>query len=150
MKSNTEKAGKAKHPRSFAVAAFVLGLMALVVSVIPCLGMYALIPGLLAIVFGIIALCRCSGVAEAPRGLVVAALIISLLGTSIGTWQLIIIVRSTSRFEQVGFDINDIFRRDTTGQIEDLLKEEEEEREKEIEELLRRLEEKEKDTINVL
>ncbi len=142
-----EKEDKIRPIRGPAVAAFVLGLMALLVSIVPCLGMYALIPGFLALIFSIVALRRCRGIASAPRGLVVAALIISLLGTSVGTWQLIIIVRSTSKFEQIGFDINEIFRRDSTWPGEEHV-EEEEEKEEEIEELLRRLEEKEADTLN--
>lgn len=144
-----EQEKKRKAISGLAAAGFILGLIALLVSIVPCLGMYALIPGIISIILAITAFAKCRGIAKAPRGLVIAALIISVLGTSIGTWQFIIIRQSTSRFEQVGFDIREIFRIDTTNQIDELKrieKEEEEEEESEVEELIRKIEEK--DTLN--
>lgn len=83
------------------VAGFVVGLIALILSFIPCLGMYALVPGIIALIFSAIAFSQASS-ANAPRGLIIAALIISVLGSSIAAWQLLAIRKATTELERIG------------------------------------------------
>ncbi len=83
------------------VAGFVVGLIALILSFIPCLGMYALVPGIIALIFSAVAFSQASS-ANAPRGLIIAALIISILGSSIAAWQLLAIRKATTGFERIG------------------------------------------------
>ena len=87
--------------QGFGVAGFVIGLIALIVSFIPCLGMYALLPGVIALVFSIIAISQAS-VANAPKGLIISALIISILGTSIASWQFLTLRRAAKKVEMFG------------------------------------------------
>jgi hypothetical protein len=68
------------------VAGFVIGLIALILAIIPCLGVFALAPGILALLFSIIAYSQASR-ANTSRGLIISALIISILATSIASWQ---------------------------------------------------------------
>lgn len=68
--------------QGFGVAALVLGILALLIAFIPCVGMLALIPGVIGIVFAIVGLNQAAQ-ANASRGLVIAALVISILGTTI-------------------------------------------------------------------
>ena len=92
---------KSNAGQGFGVAGFVIGLIALIVSFIPCLGMYALLPGIIALVFSIIAISQAS-VANAPKGLIISALIISILGTSIASWQFLTLRRAAKKVEMFG------------------------------------------------
>lgn len=83
------------------VAGFVVGLIALILSFIPCLGMYALVPGIIALILSAVAFSQASS-ANAPRGLIIAALIISVLGSSIAAWQLVTIRRAATGIERIG------------------------------------------------
>lgn len=83
------------------IAGLVLGIIALIISFIPCLGMYALIPGVIAIVLSAIGFSQASKV-NAKKGLLIAALIISIVGTSIAAWQFYIFKNAPSKLEQFG------------------------------------------------
>lgn len=87
--------------QGFGVAGFVIGIIALIISFIPCLGMYAIIPGILALVFAIVGYTQASG-ANAPRGLIVAAFVISVIATSIAVWQLATLRKATRGIERIG------------------------------------------------
>lgn len=86
--------------QGFGVAGFVLGLIALILSFIPCLGMYALLPGVVALIFSAIAFSQANR-ANAPKGLIIAALVISLTGTLIASWQWVMIQRAKTGFERL-------------------------------------------------
>jgi membrane-bound ClpP family serine protease len=81
------------------IAGLVLGIIALIISFIPCLGMYALVPGIVAIVLSAIGLSQASK-ANAAKGLTIAALVISILGTSIAAWQFIVLRAAADKIEQ--------------------------------------------------
>ncbi|MDA3953254.1 MAG: hypothetical protein PF485_06385 [Bacteroidales bacterium] len=69
------------------IAGLVLGIIALIISFIPCLGMWALVPGIVAITLSAIGYSQANKV-NAPKGIIIAALVISILGTAIAGWQL--------------------------------------------------------------
>jgi|GEM_PF-2569079 len=62
------------------IAALVLGILGLVVSIIPFIGMYALPLAVIAVILGAL------GRKKIPSGLATAGLILGLLGTAIGGW----------------------------------------------------------------
>ncbi len=81
---------KTNAGQGFGIAALVLGIIALITAPIPCVGILALIPGMLGIIFAIVALVQASQ-GQGAKGLIITALVISVLGTSISTvWVLII------------------------------------------------------------
>ncbi len=81
---------KTNAGQGFGIAALVLGIIALITAPIPCVGILALIPGMLGIIFAIVALVQASQ-GQGAKGLIITALVISILGTSISTvWVLII------------------------------------------------------------
>ncbi len=102
--------------QGFGVAGFVMGLIALILSFIPCLGMYALIPGIIAIIFSTIAFIQ-ANMANASKGLIIAALIISILGSLIASWQFVTIRRAASNFKSFGTDFKETFRDDFGDEI---------------------------------
>jgi hypothetical protein len=76
--------------QGFGITALVLGIIALLTAPIPCIGILALIPGILGIIFAIVALVQASQ-GQGAKGLIITALVISILGTSISTvWVLVI------------------------------------------------------------
>ena len=76
--------------QGFGITALVLGIIALLTAPIPCIGILALIPGIHGIIFAIVALVQASQ-GHGAKGLIITALVISILGTSISTvWVLVI------------------------------------------------------------
>jgi hypothetical protein len=59
----------------------ILGILALVISFVPCLGVYAVVPGVTGIIFSII------GLKKINKGMAIAGLICSLLGTGVASYQ---------------------------------------------------------------
>ena len=114
----TSNAGK-----GFGIAGFVLGLIALIFSFIPCLGMYAMFPGVLAIILAAVALMQANK-GNGPKGLIIAALIVSLIGTAVAVYQYSVLKEVASAFtgelegikenleelEEAGKDLEDAMR----------------------------------------
>ena len=63
------------------VAALVVGIVGAVLSLIPCLGMYALPLTIIAIVLGALAMKKPAG-----KGLAIAGLVCGIVGTAIASW----------------------------------------------------------------
>lgn len=132
------------------IAGFVLGLLALIISFIPCLGMYALLPGILAIVFSVIALTQANK-ANASKGLIIAALVLSILGTSIAAWQFFALRTAADTIEKYGFEFKEEFEEEFGKDFEEAMKDASKELEKiatELEEEREEIEEEKPDTID--
>lgn len=93
------------------IAGLVLGIIALIISFIPCLGMYALIPGTIAVILSAIGFSQASKV-NAKKGLITAALIISIVGTIIAGWQFYIFRNAPSKIEQFGKEFKKAIKED--------------------------------------
>jgi hypothetical protein len=65
------------------IAALVLGIVGLLFSLVPCLGMYAIPLTVLAVIFGAIGMKKPVG-----KGMAVAGLVCGLVGTAIGAYWL--------------------------------------------------------------
>ncbi len=77
---------KTSAGQGFGIASLILGIIALLVALIPCIGLFALIPGIIAIILAIIGLSQASK-ANGAKGVIIAGLIISILGTTLaGIW----------------------------------------------------------------
>lgn len=111
-----EEIKRSNAGQGFGVAGFVLGLVALVISFIPCIGMYALVPGLIALIFSVIAITQATG-SNAPRGLIIAALVISILGTSIASWQFVVLKGASTGLKKFGTEFEEAFREDFGDEI---------------------------------
>ncbi|MBS1119097.1 MAG: hypothetical protein H6Q90_1325 [Deltaproteobacteria bacterium] len=66
-----------------AIAALVLGIVGLLFSFIPCLGMYAIPLTLLAVVLGALGMKKPQG-----KGMAIAGLVCGIVGTAIAGWWL--------------------------------------------------------------
>lgn len=68
------------------VASLVLGIVGLVISFIPCLGMYGLFLTVPGVVLGFVGLIMAAK-KNAPKGLAIAGVVCSIIGTIIAGWQ---------------------------------------------------------------
>lgn len=79
--TTNSKAGK-----GMGIAGMVLGIIAAIFSFIPCLGMYAFIPGIVGLVLSVVSIMQANKVG-APKGMAIAGIVCSLIGCAIAGWQ---------------------------------------------------------------
>jgi hypothetical protein len=79
--SSNPKAGK-----GLGIAGMVLGIVAVIFSFVPCLGVYALIPGLIGLVLSIVSFVQANK-AGAAKGMAIAGIVCSLVGCAIAGYQ---------------------------------------------------------------
>jgi len=72
--------------RGLGIAGLILGILAAIISFIPCLGMYAMGPGILGLILSIISIIQANK-GGVTKGMAIAGLICSILGTSLAIWQ---------------------------------------------------------------
>lgn len=77
---------KSSAGKGLGIAGFVLGLLALIFSFVPCLGMYAMFPGIIAIILAAVAFMQANK-GNGPKGLIIAALVVSVIGTGVAIYQ---------------------------------------------------------------
>ncbi len=111
-----DERGSSNAGQGFGVAGFIIGIIALILSFIPCLGMYAILPGVIAIIFSAVGYSQAS-TANTPKGLIIAALVISIVGTSVASWQFLTIKRAATRLERFGEEFPDVFRDEFGNEI---------------------------------
>lgn len=127
---------KSTAGQGFGIAGLILGIIAFVFAFIPCFGWVALIPGVIAIALSIVALSQANK-ANGAKGLIIAALVVSIFGTSVAILQGFIFAGVLSegshwknRLEQVideemGEDLEEAFE-EIEEELEDALEELEE------------------------
>ncbi len=86
---------KSNAGQGLGIAGLILGIIALIISFIPCLGMYALVPGIIGIILAAIGLSQANK-SNGAKGLVIAALVLSILGSMIAGYQWYAISRVVS------------------------------------------------------
>ncbi|MGG9971763.1 DUF4190 domain-containing protein [Ferruginibacter sp. SUN002] len=72
--------------KTFGIISLILGIVAFLFSFIPCLGMYAIFPGILGIVLGVIGFVMANKV-NGAKGMVIAGIVLSVLGTAVAYFQ---------------------------------------------------------------
>ena len=95
-----EEQPKSTAGQGFGVASLVLGILALLIAFIPCVGLFALIPGIIAIVLAIVGLSQASS-ANGAKGVIIAGLVISVIGTVIAAAWLIFFSASGTLLEKL-------------------------------------------------
>lgn len=85
MKTETTVHGNGS-PRLFGIIGFILAILSLLLSLVPCAGYYAFIPGLLSFVFCMIATIAVRKKGE-PAGLFIAGMIVGLLAVLVAFVQ---------------------------------------------------------------
>ncbi len=96
-----EEPPKSTAGQGFGIASLILGILALLIAFIPCVGIFALIPGLIAIVLAIVGLSQASS-ANGSKGIIISGLIISILGTTLAAAWLVLFSTSGLFLEKFG------------------------------------------------
>jgi hypothetical protein len=93
------------YGQGLGIAGFVLGIIAIVLAIIPCIGLFALIPGISGIVLSAIGLSQALK-SNSPKGLVMAGLIISIFATLFAPiWTITFTYKFKSKIENATKDI---------------------------------------------
>ena len=87
MEQQTPQAPQSTLYKTFGIISLVLGILAFLFSFIPCLGMYAIFPGILGLIMGVVAFIMAGKVPGASKGLIIAGVVLSILGTGVAAWQ---------------------------------------------------------------
>ena len=98
MEESTNTTQNANAGKTLGIAGMILGIITVIVSFIPCLGMYALIPGVVGLIVSIISINQANK-AGAPKGMAVAGLICSIIGCAIAGWQWYVIATAADKMK---------------------------------------------------
>ncbi len=94
--------------QTLGILGLVFGIIALVISFIPCLGIYALFPGIIAVILSIIGLVLANKNGITKKGLIIAALVISVLATLIAGYQFYVITYYAKSFHEASSYIEEM------------------------------------------
>ena len=98
-----------KNGRGMGVAALVLGIIAAILSFVPCVNIFAILPGLLSIIFGGVGMSQAKK-AGTPSGLPTAGLILGILSIVISiTVYFVVAANAASEIDKVleNYEYND-------------------------------------------
>jgi len=84
--------------QSLGIAALITAIVTFVIAVIPCVGLIAIIPGIIAIVLASIGLSQASR-GNSPRGLLIAGLVIAAIATLISFSQIFVAGKIGDKFQ---------------------------------------------------
>lgn len=97
--------------QNLGIAALITAIITFVLSVIPCVGLIAIIPGIIAIILASVGLSQASR-NNAPKGVLIAALIIAILASMISISQVFVagkIAKSADKWpNEIQNVINDV------------------------------------------
>lgn len=84
--------------QTMGIAALITAIITFVLAVIPCVGLVAVIPGIIAIVLASVGLSQASR-NNSPRGVLIAGLIIAVVATMISFSQIFVAGKITDKFK---------------------------------------------------
>jgi hypothetical protein len=103
------QASKQPTGQNLGVAALITAIVTFVIAVIPCVGIIAMIPGIIAIVLASVGLSQASR-NNTPHGVLVAGLIIAVIATLISFSQIFVAGKIGDKFQNKwGKDIENVF-----------------------------------------
>ncbi len=115
--NNTEQSreqipGQSPKPagQTLGVAALVTAIVTFVIAVIPCVGLIAVIPGIIAIVLASVGLSQAAR-NDSPKGVLLAGLIIGIVATLISMSQIMVAGKIGDKFDKEwGGEIENVIR----------------------------------------
>ncbi|MBA4321445.1 MAG: hypothetical protein C0408_01375 [Odoribacter sp.] len=98
---------KTNSGQNLGIAALITGIITFVFAVIPCVGMIAFIPGIIAIVLASVGLSQASR-QNSPKGMMIAALIIGIIALMISFSQFFVAGKIVKHADKWPADIQNI------------------------------------------
>jgi hypothetical protein len=83
--TTTTPGGNPNAGKGMGIAGLVLGILAAIFSFVPCLGMWAIVPGIIGLILSVISM-KQAGAAGAPKGMAIGGLITSIVGIAIACY----------------------------------------------------------------
>jgi hypothetical protein len=98
-----------KSGSNLGIAALITAIITFVLAVIPCVGLIAIIPGIIAIVLASVGLSQAAR-SNSPRGVLIAGLIIGIFATLISASQVFVVTKIASSAGKWPMDIGNIIK----------------------------------------
>ncbi|HEY5470082.1 MAG TPA: DUF4190 domain-containing protein [Bacteroidales bacterium] len=105
--------------QNLGVAALITAIITFVLAVIPCVGLIAIIPGIIALVLAFVGLSQASR-NNSPKGLLIAGLIIAILATLISISQMFVAGKIAQKADKWPNNIQNIINDVQDNVIKDL------------------------------
>jgi thiol:disulfide interchange protein len=93
--------------QNLGIAALITAIITFVLAVIPCVGLIAIIPGIIAIILASVGLSQAAR-NNAPRGVLIAGLIIAILASLISVSQVFVVGKIAQKADKWPNDIQNI------------------------------------------
>jgi phosphate/sulfate permease len=116
---NREPENEKPAGQAMGIAALITAIITFVMAVIPCIGIIAIIPGIIAIVLAGVGLSQASR-NDSPRGILVASMIIGVIASLIAFSQIFIAGKITKNSDKWGKNIQNIVDEVQKDVIKDL------------------------------
>ena len=98
-----------KSASNLGIAALITAIITFVLAVIPCVGLIAIIPGIIAIVLASVGLSQAAR-SNSPRGVLVAGLIIAIIASLISASQVFVATKIASSAGKWPMDLQNIIK----------------------------------------
>ncbi len=109
------------------VAGLVVGILAVILALIPCIGWIAIIPGVIALALSLVAFSQANK-GNGSKGVIIGALVVSIIATSIGLVQIVFFAAVTTeggnimnKIEKVAKEFEDEFEGEYGKDFEEAL-----------------------------
>ncbi|NLV20061.1 MAG: DUF4190 domain-containing protein [Bacteroidetes bacterium] len=103
--------------QTLGIAALITAIITFVIAVIPCIGLVAIIPGIIAIVLASVGLSQANR-ADSPRGVAIAGLVIAIVASIMSLSQYMVIGKFADKFpDQIEQIVRDV-QRNVVDEIE--------------------------------
>jgi hypothetical protein len=93
--------------QNLGIAALITAIITFVLAVVPCVGVVAIIPGIIAIVLATVGLSHTAR-NNAPRGLLIAGLIIGIIAALIAFSQLFVARKIAHKFDKLPNEVQNV------------------------------------------
>ncbi|MBE9509489.1 MAG: hypothetical protein IMY71_01320 [Bacteroidetes bacterium] len=141
---------KTSAGQGLGIAGLVIGIMAVILALIPCIGWIAIIPGVIALALSLVAFSQANK-GNGSKGVIIGALVVSIIATSIGLIQIVFFAAVTTeggnimnKIEKVAKEFEDEFEGEYGKDFEEAMDDVEESMKKigdDLEETMEKLEE---------
>jgi hypothetical protein len=95
--------------QNLGIAALITAIITFVIAVIPCLGVIAIIPGIIAIILASVGLSQASR-SDSPKGLLIAGLVIGIIACLLSFSQIFVAGKLAGNAGKFPRDFENIFR----------------------------------------
>src|SRR5437868_1991548 len=100
--NNTTTTNPGSAGKGLGIAGLVLGIVAAIIAFIPCLGTFALIPGIIGIILSAISM-KQAGKAGVSKGMATAGLVCSIVGCCLAGYQMYVLKTAGEKMKE-GFE----------------------------------------------